>query len=243
MKNNITRKYVHVLLCMVLSVLCIVVFNACSQEESETLGDKPFYQRYALLTNARGESVAYASFSTSSRNLSLFIKLSKEQKILANGKPMNYNQLDDYHVTDYAYSLRLADHTEKVTFQFVRNRTLTLENVLEQSAVSPIGLPEDLTTIEANKPVMWTGEPMQAGDIIEVFMELTDSPGYYCQVAATVTADGKGFVFDRIPDLQGKHQYKLTIRRMRKLPTTQNDRTAQGEMMVGYVDTKTVEIG
>lgn len=243
MKTVMTRKSFHVLLCMTVSVLCAVAFNACSQEESDELGDTPFYQRYALLVNARGESVAYASFSASWRNTSLFIKLGGEQKILANGRPMNYDRLDDYHVTDYAYSLRLDDNVEKVTFQFVRNRTVTLENVLEQGAVSPIGLPADLKTIEAGKPVKWTGAPMQPDDNIEVFMELDDSPGYYSMVAASVTADGQGFVFDHLPDLQGKHRYKLTLRRMRKLPTTQNDRTAQGEMMVGYVDTKTVEIG
>lgn len=242
MKKITQTKVFQTIFRMVLGSLFIVSLNACSQEESENLGNAPIYQHYAFMVNPQGEAIAYANFSTSPKNSFQFIKLNKEQGILSNGIPMNYNRLDEIHSAEYAYSLQLKPHTEKVSFKFRRNKTVILENILDKKDIAPIALPDDLTTIEIGKPVMWKGIPVQPEDEIEIFVELADSPDYYYQITGSVTSEGKGFVFDEKPLVMGKHKYKLTLRRTRKQPTKQNDNPATGDMTLCYFDTKMIEI-
>lgn len=242
MKKNIVQRVLHTIGHTCILLLCTVFIAACTQEESETLGDTPLIQRYVLNTDAQGKVTAFANFSTEKQKDLGAVKLTKEQRILANGKEMEYNNWDGPRMEGYTYSLSLDKNTEEVTFSLIRNTNKTLKNVLRKNSIEPIALPEELKELQAGKAVMWTGKPQQQDEEIEVFIELIDSPGYYMIVNGSVTDDGKRFVFKEAPHLKGRHKYRLTLRRIRRQPVMQPDGSASGEMAVSYSDTRTVEM-
>lgn len=122
--------------------------------------------------------------------------------------------MDSYHMVSYIYSLKLENGTEEAEFSFVRFKDKTIKNKIKKDNSLAISLPAELETLEAGKVVNWNG--------------------------AVKVEDGKGFVFAKLPEEKGK--FKLTIRRYKTVPTTQNDRTDDGEMTLCYQDTKTINL-
>lgn len=155
-----------------------------------------------LTVSSNGETVAYAAFSRERNDFLKPVKLTGEQKISVNGKAMNYNTMDSYHMVSYIYSLKLE-------------------------------------TLEAGKVVNWNGAVKAEDEKIEIVM-VKENKKQYSEYSGEVTQDGKGFVFAKLPEEKGK--FKLTVRRYKTVPTTQNDRTADGEMTLCYQDTKTINL-
>ena len=239
MKNVFFKKGLYICL-PILAALCATTFTACSQEESDKLGDAAVSQRYMVAFAANGETYAYAGFSKNRIRVFNPVKLTGEQKIFANGKSMQYNELNSYHQVEYSYSFQLEKNTGEVKFSFVRNKSTTLENTVKKDNGAFIALPAELATVEKGKPVQWKGAARGEKEIVEVFLEQNEKSKPYIQVAGKLTEDGKGFVFDEIPVEKGK--YKLTLRRILQHPTTQNDRTAKGEMTICYFDSKEIQL-
>ena len=226
-----------VLFCaLTVSGLCM---TSCEQEDSKDLGDAVLYQKYMLTVSTDGETVAYATFSRERNDFLKPVKLTGEQKISVNGKPMNYNRLDSYHMVSYIYSLKLDKGTQEAEFSFVRFKDKDIKNKLAKDNSLAISLPADLETLEAGKAVNWNGAVKASDETIEVVM-VKDDKKQYSEYFAEVTPDGKGFVFKKMPEEKGK--FKLTIRRYITVPTTQNDRTADGDMTLCYQDTKTINL-
>lgn len=239
MKNVFFKKGLYICL-LAMTALCATTFTACTQEESDKLGDAAVSQRYMVAFAANGENYAYANFSKDKVRIFKPIKLTGEQKIFANGKNMQYNELNSYHQVEYSYSSQLEKNINEVKFSFVRNKTTTLENTIKKDNGAFIALPAELTTIEKGKPVVWKGAARGEKENIEVSLELNEKSKSYVMVAGKITEDGKGFVFNELPTEKGK--YKLTLRRIIQQPTLQNDRTAKGEMVVSYFDTKDIQL-
>lgn len=240
MKNVFLKKGLYACFCVAMSTIFATTFTSCSQEESEKLGDAVVYQRYMTAFAANGETYVYAGFSKDKARVFKPIKLTGEQKIFANGKAMQFNQLNEYHKVDYSYSFQLEKNTNEVKFTFVRDKATSLENVVKKDNGAFIALPANLSTIEKDKPVLWSGAGKGANETIEVFLELNEKSKSYSMQAGKVTEDGKGFVFSEMPSVKGK--YKLTLRRILKQATTQNDRTGKGEIEICYFDTKDIQI-
>lgn len=226
------------------ALLCVITMaglfmTSCEQEESKDLGDAPLYQRYMLTVSADGEAVAYAAFSKERNDFLKPVKLTGEQKITVNGKTMNYNTLDSYHMVAYSYSLKMEKGTGEVEFSFVRFKDKTIKNKIVKDNSLAISIPADLNTIENGKTVNWNGAKKADDETIEVVL-VKDDKKQYAEYFADVTKDGKGFVFAKMPEEKGK--FKLIIRRYKTVPTTQNDRTADGEMTLCYQDTRMIEL-
>lgn len=239
MKNVFFKKGLYACICVAMTALCSTVFTSCEQEDSQNLGNTAVYQRYMAAFSASGETYAYAGFSKDKARVFKPIELKGEQKIFVNGKAMQINRMNSYHMVDFSYSFQLEKNTSEVKFSFVRNKTTTLENTAKKDNGAYIALPADLSTIEKDKPVMWKGAAKGANETIEVFLELDEKKQSYSMLAGKVTEDGKGFVFSEKP---AKGKYKLTLRRIIKQTTLQNDRTAKGEMDICYFDTKNIVI-
>ena len=121
----------------------------------------------------------------------------------------------------------------------MRFKDKDIKNKLAKNNSLAISLPADLETLEAGKAVNWNGAVKASDETIEVVM-VKDDKKQYSESFGEVTPDGKGFVFKKMPEEKGK--FKLTIRRYKTVPTTQNDRTADGDMTLCYQDTKTINL-
>ncbi len=238
MKKSLTKNFLGSV--MMLGILTISGLNltSCEQEDSKDLGDAPLFQKYMLAVGNNGETVAYAAFSKERNDFLKPVKMTGEQKITVNGRDMNYNRLDRFHTVTFSYSLKLDNNTNEAEFEFTRFKTKNLKNKIAKDNSLMLSLPKEIETLEAGKPVNWTGAAMASDETMEIMLEKADKRKYI-QFFGEVTKDGKGFVFQTLPE---KGIYKLTVRRYKSAPTVQNDRTADGEMVLCYYDSRNVEI-
>ena len=238
MKKSFAKKLFGSMMLLYVLAASGLCLTSCEQEESKDLGDAPLFQRYMLAVGNNGETIAYAAFSRERNDFLKPVKMTGDQKISVNGKGMNYNRLDNYHSVAYLYSLKLDNNSNEAEFEFVRFKDNTIKNKLVKDNSLALALPEDLKTIEAGKVVNWKGAAKADEETMEFILEKTDKR-QFAQYFGEVTEDGKGFVFQNLPE---KGKYKLIIRRYKSAPTTQNDRTADGEMTLCYFDIRSIEI-
>lgn len=239
MKKIFTKGFFKPVALFCAMTLSGLYMTSCEQEDSKDLGDAVLYQNYMLTVSSDGEAVAYAAFSRERNDFLKPVKLTGEQKISVNGKAMNYNTMDSYHMVSYIYSLKLDKGAEEAEFSFVRFKDKTIKNKIKKDNSLSISLPAELETLEAGKAVYWNGAVKAEDEKIEVVM-VKENKKQYSEYFGEVTQDGKGFVFAKLPEEKGK--FKLTVRRYKTVPTTQNDRTADGEMTLCYQDTKTINL-
>ncbi|WP_299231151.1 hypothetical protein [uncultured Bacteroides sp.] len=238
MMKSITKRVFSSVMMLCLLTTTGLNLTSCEQEDSKDLGDAPLFQNYMLAVGNNGETVAYAAFSKERNDFLKPVKMTGEQKITVNGKNMNYNRLDKFHTVAYSYSLKLDNNVKEAEFSFVRFKDKILTNKLAKDNSLALILPEELKTLEAGKAVNWKGAAKAADETMEIMLEKANKR-QYLQHFGEVTEDGKGFVFQSLPE---KGKYKLTVRRYKSVPTVQNDRTADGEMFLCYYDSRIIEI-
>lgn len=238
MRKSLRRSFLSPLMLFCVVTVMGLGFTSCEQEESKDLGDAPLFQKYMLAVGSNGETVAYATFSRERDNFLKPVKMTGDQKISVNGKAMNYNTIDSYHLVTFSYSLKLDNGTNEAEFSFVRFKDKTIKNKLVKDNSLFLSLPDELNTLEAGKEVNWKGAAKADGETMEIMIEKSNKK-QYAQYFGEVTNDGKGFVFKNLPE---KGKFKLTVRRYKSAPTVQNDRTADGEMILCYYDSREVEI-
>lgn len=238
MKRSITKRVLSPVMMFCLLTMTGLNLTSCEQEESKDLGDEPLFQKYMLAVGNNGETVAYAAFSRERNDFLKPVKMTGEQKITVNGKNMNYNRLDKFHTVAFSYSLKLDNITNEAEFAFVRFKDKTLKNKISKDNSLVISLPEELKSLEAGKEIYWKGAAKADDETMEIILEKTDKR-LFLQHFGEVTENGKGFVFRSLPE---KGKYKLVVRRYKPVPTVQNDRTADGEMILCYYDSRSIEI-
>lgn len=238
MKKSIIKRLFSSVIMLCLLTTTGLNLTSCKQEESKDLGDAPLFQKYMLAVGNNGETVAYAAFSRERNDFLKPVKMTGEQKITVNGKNMNYNRLDKFHTVAFSYSLKLDNITNEAEFAFVRFKDKTLKSKIAKDNSLVISLPEELKSLEAGKEINWKGAAKADDETIEIILEKTDKR-QFLQHFGEVTENGKGFVFRSLPE---KGKYKLVVRRYKSVPTVQNDRTADGEMVLCYYDSRSIEI-
>lgn len=238
MKKSIIKRLFSSVIMLCLLTTTGLNLTSCKQEESKDLGDAPLFQKYMLAVGNNGETVAYAAFSRERNDFLKPVKMTGEQKITVNGKNMNYNRLDKFHTVAFSYSLKLDNNTNEVEFAFARFKDKILTNKLAKDNSLALILPDELKTLEAGKEINWKGAAKADDETMEIILEKNDKR-QFLQHFGEVTENGKGFVFRNLPE---KGIYKLVVRRYKSVPTVQNDRTADGEMVLCYYDSRNIEI-
>lgn len=238
MKKSFIKNFISPLMMVCVLSFTGISMTSCEQEDSKDLGDAPLFQKYMLAVGNNGETVAYAAFSRERNDFLKPVKMTGEQKITVNGKSMNYNRLDRFHTVTFSYSLKLDNNTNEAEFEFTRFKTKKLKNKLVKDNSLMLALPTEMGTLEAGKPVNWNGAAMAGDETMEIVLEKADKR-QFAQYFGEVTKDGKGFVFQTLPE---KGTYKLTVRRYKSAPTVENDGTADGELVLCYYDSCYVEI-
>jgi hypothetical protein len=159
---------------------------------------------------------------------------------MANGKEMEYHYFDGNTIFGYSYSLALGKD-EQVSFVFQRKRqqeTRMLTNYAYKEWINEIHIPSELITITNQEVVGWKGEKIASNEELEATL---DSPSHleeYTAYYGTLNESRDGISFKNVP----KGKYMLTLKRILKLETKDNDAPAKGEIRLVFYDKKEVTV-
>ena len=209
--------------------LLIFFTVSCSEENSENLPDNvAIYQSYLVAFSDSQPTLTYARFSPEKDVPLKEIKLTGGASIMANGKEMEYHYFDGNTIFGYSYSLSLGKD-EQVSFVFQRKRqqeTRMLTNYAYKEWINEIHIPSELTTkIVSNEELEAT---------LDNPSHLEEYTAYY----GTLNESRDGVSFKNVP----KGKYMLTLKRILKLETKDNDAPAKGEIRLVFYDKKEVMV-
>lgn len=221
--------------------LLIFFTVSCSEENSENLPDNvAIYQSYLVAFSDSQPTLTYARFSPEKDVPLKEIKLTGGASIMANGKEMEYHYFDGNTIFGYSYSLALGKD-EQVSFVFQRKRqqeTRMLTNYAYKEWINEIHIPSELITITNQEVVGWKGEKIASNEELEATL---DSPSHleeYTAYYGTLNESRDGVSFKNMP----KGKYMLTLKRILKLETKDNDAPAKGEIRLVFYDKKEVTV-
>ena len=221
--------------------LLIFFTVSCSEENSENLPDNvAIYQSYLVAFSDSQPTLTYARFSPEKDVPLKEIKLTGGASIMANGKEMEYHYFDGNTIFGYSYSLALGKD-EQVSFVFQRKRqqeTRMLTNYAYKEWINEIHIPSELITITNQEVVGWKGEKIASNEELEATL---DSPSHleeYTAYYGTLNESRDGISFKNVP----KGKYMLTLKRILKLETKDNDDPAKGEIRLVFYDKKEVTV-
>lgn len=221
--------------------LLIFFTVSCSEENSENLPDNvAIYQSYVVAFSDSQPTLTYARFSPEKDVPLKEIKLTGGASIMANGKEMEYHYFDGNTIFGYSYSLALGKD-EQVSFVFQRKRqqeTRMLTNYAYKEWINEIHIPSELITITNQEVVGWKGEKIASNEELEATL---DSPSHleeYTAYYGTLNESRDGISFKNVP----KGKYMLTLKRILKLETKDNDAPAKGEIRLVFYDKKEVTV-
>ncbi len=221
--------------------LLIFFTVSCSEENSENLPDNvAIYQSYLVAFSDSQPTQTYARFSPEKDVPLKEIKLTGGASIMANGKEMEYHYFDGNTIFGYSYSLALGKD-EQVSFVFQRKRqqeTRMLTNYAYKEWINEIHIPSELITITNQEVVGWKGEKIASNEELEATL---DSPSHleeYTAYYGTLNESRDGISFKNVP----KGKYMLTLKRILKLETKDNDAPAKGEIRLVFYDKKEVMV-
>lgn len=220
--------------------LLIFFTVSCSEENSENLPDNvAIYQSYLVAFSDSQPTLTYARFSPEKDVPLKEIKLTGGASIMANGKEMEYHYFDGNTIFGYSYSLALGKD-EQVSFVFQRKRqqeTRMLTNYAYKEWINEIHIPSELITITNQEVVGWKGEKIASNEELEATL---DSPSHLEEYTAygTLNESRDGISFKNVP----KGKYMLTLKRILKLETKDNDAPAKGEIRLIFYDKKEVTV-
>ncbi len=218
----------------------LIFFTAsCSEENSENLPDNvAIYQSYLVAFSDSQPTLAYARFSPEKDVPLKEIKLTGGASIMANGKEMEYHYFDGN--TIFGYSLSLGKD-EQVSFVFQRKRqqeTRMLTNYAYKEWINEIHIPSELTTIANQEIVEWKGEKIASNEELEATLDNPSHLEEYTAYYGTLNESRDGVSFKNVP----KGKYMLTLKRILKLETKDNDAPAKGEIRLVFYDKKEVTV-
>ena len=221
--------------------LLIFFTVSCSEENSENLPDNvAIYQSYLVAFSDSQPTLTYARFSPEKDVPLKEIKLTGGASIMANGKEMEYHYFDGNTIFGYSYSLALGKD-EQVSSVFQRKRqqeTRMLTNYAYKEWINEIHIPSELITITNQEVVGWKGEKIASNEELEATL---DSPSHleeYTAYYGTLNESRDGISFKNVP----KGKYMLTLKRILKLETKDNDAPAKGEIRLVFYDKKEVTV-
>ena len=220
----------------------LIFFTAsCSEENSENLPDNvAIYQSYLVAFSDSQPTLAYARFSPEKDVPLKEIKLTGGASIMANGKAMEYHYFDGNTIFGYSYSLSLGKD-EQVSFVFQRKRqqeTRMLTNYAYKEWINEIHIPSELTTIANQEIVEWKGEKIASNEELEATLDNPSHLEEYTAYYGTLNESRDGVSFKNVP----KGKYMLTLKRILKLETKDNDAPAKGEIRLVFYDKKEVTV-
>lgn len=221
--------------------LLIFFTVSCSEENSENLPDNvAIYQSYLVAFSDSQPTLAYARFSPEKDVPLKEIKLTGGASIMANGKEMEYHYFDGNTIFGYSYSLALGKD-EQVSFVFQRKRqqeTRMLTNYAYKEWINEIHIPSELTTIANQEVVGWKGEKIASNEELEATLDNPSHLEEYTAYYGTLNESRDGVSFKNVP----KGKYMLTLKRILKLETKDNDAPAKGEIRLVFYDKKEVTV-
>lgn len=220
----------------------LIFFTAsCSEENSENLPDNvAIYQSYLVAFSDSQPTLAYARFSPEKDVPLKEIKLTGEASIMANGKEMEYHYFDGNTIFGYSYSLALGKD-EQVSFVFQRKRqqeTRMLTNYAYKEWINEIHIPSELTTIANQEVIGWKGEKIASNEELKATLDNPSHLEEYTAYYGTLNESRDGVSFKNVP----KGKYMLTLKRILKLETKDNDAPAKGEIRLVFYDKKEVTV-
>lgn len=221
--------------------LLIFFTVSCSEENSENLPDNvAIYQSYLIAFSDSQPTLTYARFSPEKDVPLKEIKLTGGASIMANGKEMEYHYFDGNTIFGYSYSLALGKD-EQVSFVFQRKRqqeTRMLTNYAYKEWINEIHIPSELTTITNQEVVGWKGEKIASNEELEATLDNPSHLEEYTAYYGTLNESRDGVSFKNVP----KGKYMLTLKRILKLETKDNDAPAKGEIRLVFYDKKEVTV-
>lgn len=221
--------------------LLIFFTVSCSEENSENLPDNvAIYQSYLVAFSDSQPTLTYARFSPEKDIPLKEIKLTGGASIMANGKEMEYHYFDGNTIFGYSYSLALGKD-EQVSFVFQRKRqqeTRMLTNYAYKEWINEIHIPSELTTITNQEVVGWKGEKIASNEELEATLDNPSHLEEYTAYYGTLNESRDGVSFKNVP----KGKYMLTLKRILKLETKDNDAPAKGEIRLVFYDKKEVTV-
>lgn len=221
--------------------LLIFFTVSCSEENSENLPDNvAIYQSYLVAFSDSQPTLTYARFSPEKDVPLKEIKLTGGASIMANGKEMEYHYFDGNTIFGYSYSLSLGKD-EQVSFVFQRKRqqeTRMLTNYAYKEWINEIHIPSELTTITNQEVVGWKGEKIASNEELEATLDNPSHLEEYTAYYGTLNESRNGVSFKNVP----KGKYMLTLKRILKLETKDNDAPAKGEIRLVFYDKKEVTV-
>lgn len=221
--------------------LLIFFTVSCSEENSENLPDNiAIYQSYLVAFSDSQPTLTYARFSPKKDVPLKEIKLTGGASIMANGKEMEYHYFDGNTIFGYSYSLSLGKD-EQVSFVFQRKRqqeTRMLTNYAYKEWINEIHIPSELTTIANQEVIGWKGEKIVSNEELEATLDNPSHLEEYTAYYGTLNESRDGVSFKNVP----KGKYMLTLKRILKLKTKDNDAPAKGEIRLVFYDKKEVTV-
>lgn len=221
--------------------LLIFFTVSCSEENSEYLPDNvSIYQSYLVAFSDLQPTLTYARFSPEKDVPLKEIKLTGGASIMANGKEMEYHYFDGNTIFGYSYSLALGKD-EQVSFVFQRKRqqeTRMLTNYAYKEWINEIHIPSELTTITNQEMIGWKGEKIASNEELEATLDNPSHLEEYTAYYGTLNESRDGVSFKNVP----KGKYMLTLKRILKLETKDNDAPAKGEIRLVFYDKKEVTV-
>ena len=221
--------------------LLIFFTVSCSEENSENLPDNiAIYQSYLVAFSDSQPTLTYARFSPKKDVPLKEIKLTGGASIMANGKEMEYHYFDGNTIFGYSYSLSLGKD-EQVSFVLQRKRqqeTRMLTNYAYKEWINEIHIPSELTTIANQEMIGWKGEKIASNEELEATLDNPSHLEEYTAYYGTLNESRDGVSFKNVP----KGKYMLTLKRILKLETKDNDAPAKGEIRLVFYDKKEITV-
>ena len=113
-----------------------------------------------------------------------------------------------------------------------------LTNYAYKEWINEIHIPSELTTVTNQEVVGWKSEKIASNEELEATLDNPSHLEEYTAYYGTFNESRDGVSFKNVP----KGKYILTLKRIQKLETKDNDAPAKGEIRLGFYDKKEVTV-
>lgn len=224
-----------------IALLGLGFITSCNDDSESLDPNVPIYQQYEVNFFERvSETNVFANFRTGGEKGER-IELNNGAMIIMNGTKMNYfpSTIDAPGSYDYYLS---SVNSEVINFNFIRKEGVSIANSVSRSDISPINIPTegDIIKFKNEERIDVGFNPMKINEMLSA--SLIPYANGELDVTGIVhygKVDNSGKIyFEYVPN--GKYQLKVLNKKV--IPTTNNDKDADGSITIYYVDMANAEV-
>lgn len=224
-----------------MAICCSFLVISCDDDDSPVVNESdsttPIFQQYEVnfYPENKNDVNVFANFFSNDRHGDR-LRLVNDASISVNTSSMLFWE-DPAMSGGYSYTQKFAKHPDEISFVFKRRDNTVYVNKVTRDDVGTVVMPTTLTKIKNGEAFTLDYDFSRLLTDEELICTLRQT-GSEIVYRANVNQILETLTFSGVP----AGFYTLQVMTKRVVPTTNNDLPAEGEIILYYVDFKTIEI-